>query len=474
MTITIADIDRWNPADIERVFNVCEVTASHCGDTSDGLANLGVFGSWAGDTAEAAARSIGKTKVDLDLHATEVMAIAYAAKTAVGEVEEVKATLRAVRADSDRLGFEIDSATGKVFDPDPPTMQGWPQEDKAAYYDAQRALQARVNNLLHAADRADDDLAVAIQGALGELPVTDVRDTPNAIGESSVNRHQNQSSAFQEVYGRVPRTENEWRMAEALDTETYDPKNEGADATVLVGTIEPRPGHGIVRTNLYIPGEEAQNITVNPGDILDGRAFPNNYGDNRGPDPNASAEQSRVSIYVDYENGVVVARQNPTVVTSGPNPPKSDEPEVHVAQAPDGSVRVHYFGTDTYQPEMGKKLGIGVEGDITMKPNGNGSVDVGGKVGSFPSAEVYQYNGDGTTRTLANHEATKSEWGPLANLPQGPNHQIGVDVPQVGEAPKASPQMGYPGTQQSSAPIVGTELGSPSSPPRVGIVETQE
>lgn len=474
MTITIEDIDRWNPADIERVFATCAEISTHCSDTSAGLGNMDVFSSWAGDTAEAALKSIGKTRVDFDQHAMEALAIAYAAKSATGEIEQVKSALKAIRADADRMGFEIDPSTGKVSDPSPPAMHGWSQADKMIYRDSLRSLQVRVDDLLLSANRADDDLAAAIKGASGELPVTDIRDTPNAIGESSVNRHQNQVSAFIEVYGRAPRTANEWRMAEALDTETYDPKNKGADANVVVGTIEPRPGHGVVRTNLYIPGNEAQNLSTNPGDIFGGRAFPNNYGDNRGPDPNATAEQSRVSVYVDYENGVVVARQNPTVVTSGPNPPKADVPEVRVAQAPDGSVRVHYFGTDTYQPEMGKRLGIGVEGDITMRPNSNGSVDVGGTVGSFPSAEVYQYNQDGTTRTLADYQATQSEWGPLTNLPMGPNQDIGVDVPQVGEPPKASPQMGYPGSQQGSAPVVGTELGSPDDPPRVGIVELQE
>ncbi|ETD31751.1 hypothetical protein [Williamsia sp. D3] len=474
MAITIEDIERWNPADIERVFATCAALATHCGETSVGLTNLDVFATWAGDAAAAARTSFGKTRLSYDQHALEVLGIAYAAKSAAGEIEQVKATLKAIRADADRLGFQIDPTTGKVSDPTPPSMQGWSQADKDVYRDSVRALQVRINDLLLAADRADDNLAAAINAASGELPVTDIRDTPNAIGESSVNRHQNQVSAFTEVYGRAPRTANEWRMAEALDSETYDPKNNGANATVVVGTIEPRPGHGVVRANLYIPGGEAQNLTVNPGDVFGGRAFPNNYGDNRGPNPSATAEQSRVSIYVDYENGVVVARQNPTVVTSGPNPPKADVPEVRVAQAPDGSVRVNYFGTDTYQPEIGKRLGVGVEGDITMRPNVDGSVDVGGTVGSFPSAEVYQYHQDGTTSTLANYEATTSEWGPLTNLPMGPNREIGVDVPQVGEPPKAPPQMGYPGTQQGSAPQVGTELGSADDPPRVKIVGIEE
>ncbi len=68
---------------------------------------------------------------------------------------------------------------------------------------------------------------------------------------------------------------------------------------MVVGRIEPVPGQGIVRMGLYIPAGEVVN-------------FPHNdLGDDRGEDQTFDPERTRVSLYVDYENGLVIARQNP-------------------------------------------------------------------------------------------------------------------------------------------------------------------
>lgn len=464
LVLTVADIDTWNSDDLAVFAGVCRGIADHCESMAAPLFDPGALFSWEGEAAEGAREAMRASGREIGQHGDDAAELGRALDVAVRDVREVKDGLAAIRKDVAVWSLLLDPVACVVHDPDPPEMRGWSQDEKIAYYETVRTLQGRTNDLLSTADRVDRDLAVIVNGLLGDP-------SPGADAGQS-DRHQAQSEAFRQIYGREPSCVNDWRMAEALDPGTYSSDTRGATAKVVVGTIEPQAGYGVVRTNLYIPGAEAQNFTVNPVDVLDGRAFPNNLGDNRAPSAYATAAQSRVSVFVDYENGVVVARQNPTVVTSGPNPPAADDPQIRVAQAPDGSVRVNYFATDTYQPEGGKLLGIGVEGDLTMTPNPRGhAVSVGGTIGSFPSAEMYQYHNDGNVDPLLNYEATGSEWGPLTNLVMGPNNEVGVAVTQVGEEPRASPQMGYPGSQQSSAPLVGTLLGPPSNPPQIAIVE---
>lgn len=468
--LTIDDIDRWNVVELELFAKVCGDVLQHCEDLEATLDGRVLVPSWEGDASIASHRKLESMSRAIAETGGAVHDIREAVATAVSGVRSVKDDLASIRDDLSAATLAVNQLTAQVFDPDPPRMQGWMQEEKAQHYQLVRDLQGRINDILSTADRIDRNLATAIGGGFEDQAAPSSVD---AEASDTLDRNQTQIDAFHQVYARDPISVNDWRMAEALDPQTYLTVNKGADSNVVVGTIEPREGYGMVRTNLYIPGEQAQNFTVNPADILDGRAFPNNAGDSRGPDPYAGAGQSRISVYVDYENGVVVARQNPTVVTSGPNLPVADDPQIRVAQAADGSVRVNYFATDAYQPVAGKLVGVGVEGDVTLHPSRGGSaVLAGGTVGTFPSAEIYQYLPDGNVVQVANYEATGSEYGPMSHLIQGPNNEIGVDVPQVGEPPLAPRQMGYPGSQQGLAPEVGTHLGPASAPPRVEIVES--
>jgi hypothetical protein len=128
--------------------------------------------------------------------------------------------------------------------------------------------------------------------------------------ESEVDRRQNQIDAFRQVYGRDPVTQNDWKMAAILDPYSYNEKNAGVPANIVVARIKPVPGQGVVRANLFIPQEEVWYPDI-PGGVSG-----HNFGDNRGFDPNAGPDDTRVAIHVDYENGVIVTRQNPSVDTA--------------------------------------------------------------------------------------------------------------------------------------------------------------
>ncbi|GAB87470.1 hypothetical protein RVF83_07520 [Gordonia rubripertincta] len=163
--ISISDIDRWSVADIEAVFSVCADQADHCSTQSANLKNLDTFSTWDGDAAAAAKRSVGRTRVDFDVHGNQVSAIANAARAAAQKIEAIKEALAKIRADAFLDHFAIDD-DGTVRS----TLQTVASKEEMEKREGNRiALQLRVNQLLINAEAADDDLAAAIRAADGEL-----------------------------------------------------------------------------------------------------------------------------------------------------------------------------------------------------------------------------------------------------------------------------------------------------------------
>lgn len=204
---------------------------------------------------------------------------------------------------------------------------------------------AVIQRLLTMFGQADTDTARAIDAAMAEpfrSPVTNAVSygfgpgtVPLSPKAGSNERRQNQIDAFRVATGRDPKTPNDWRTAAMLDENSYVDKNGGVASNVVVGHIESVAGQGSVQTNLFIPGEEAWYP-----DPLGGISG-HNLGDGRGFNPNAGPEASRVALYVDYENGLVVARQNPSIDTRT-GEIKVGSPQVTVSQNPNGSVLIDF------------------------------------------------------------------------------------------------------------------------------------
>ncbi|MDL9936632.1 phage head morphogenesis protein [Gordonia sp. ABSL1-1] len=165
--IGLDDIDRWNVADIEAVFHVCVDQSNHCADQSANLKNLNTFETWDGDSAAAARRSLGRTRVDLDAHGALAERIGTAARAAAAKIQAIKAALAQVRADATAKKFAIDD-DGTVRS----ILQTVMTVEDSQKREGQRiALQLRVNQILENAEAADDELAAAIEGADGEIPI---------------------------------------------------------------------------------------------------------------------------------------------------------------------------------------------------------------------------------------------------------------------------------------------------------------
>jgi hypothetical protein len=275
---------------------------------------------------------------------------------------------------------------------------------------------------------------------------------------SEDERRKNRIEAFRQVYGHDPISQNDWKMAAILDPASYNEKNAGVPANVVVGRIKPVPGQGIVRTNLFIPQKEVWYPDV-PGGVSG-----HNFGDNRGFNPDAGPEDSRVAVYVDYENGVVVTRQNPSVDTAT-GEARTGTPTVGVAQRPDGSVYLRYEAVDPFSPggeSLGKLSPWSVNGNIVIQPTSAGPV-VGGNVTSFPAIEIYRDAPNGVTTTLSQvMPQNVGQEGPLVGLPL---HQ------QIGQASLLD-SFDHVKIIPRGTVVVGpelTELGSADNPPTIPI-----
>ncbi|MEZ5150209.1 hypothetical protein [Rhodococcus zopfii] len=349
-------------------------------------------------------------------------AAAHRADVECDEVRRIAGTMQAIVDTYDGGARELDSMLGflraVVTEAEELFVVGedWALTRKPAVDDELRARQdeladyfaERIRNAVAGIRAIDGNLAAALEALGGELSSNSPQGVPPELREAAVStpgRLTAASVAFEAMFGRRPVGVVDWRTAMALDTTSYLDKNQGVRAEVVVGRIEPVPGQGLVRMGLYIPAGEVVNF------------IHNDLGDDRDEDSAFDPERTRASMYVDYENGVVIARQNPSVGVTGEV--AVGAPAVSVQQLPDGSVRLVYEARNALPP-----LGLEtlttfhtVNGDIVLAPGPEG-VGVAAQIGDYPSLEIYQDSGSGGTRQIYIDPADSgSKWGPAGNLP---------------------------------------------------------
>lgn len=166
MTLTVEDIDRWDPEAVREVFHAASERAQVTLATSQSLGALTVFETWGGDAAIAAEHQLALTRQDLDAHGNEAIVVANAARTAADEIDALQRELAALRLQATRLDMAIDPVTSQVV-----AGQGFSGSPMELLL-KQRQLQPLVDAILAKGDGIDDDLATAIEMADGDLPVT--------------------------------------------------------------------------------------------------------------------------------------------------------------------------------------------------------------------------------------------------------------------------------------------------------------
>jgi hypothetical protein len=456
---TFDEVLKFDPEQLTEIFRVCSSAQGACTDLGGTLKRLDTLHTWTGAASEAARTAVGKTRVDIDSHGNEVAQVGAAARDCYDEGVALKKEAVDCQSTADSSHLNIDSTTGKVTDPFPPDTSSWTPDQVQAYNKKITDLQDRVTKVLADAARFDQDLAAVINGADGQLPLTAQN---SSSGDNGIDRHANQIAAFRNVYHRDPVSENDWKMAEMLDPHSYDPKNKGVPAEIGVVKIQPVPGQGLVRVSQYI---EQRDVWGFPPPTRE-------MGDNRTADPNFKPEQTRVATYIDYDNGIVVMRQNPSVKENedgSPGEVKVKPPVGQVWQADDGSVRIKYDAGNPFAPQISADPPHGttlqghaetVNGDLVFTPGSNG-VEVNGTRTDYPSVEIYQDRPDAPTKTvLLDPAQSGSSLGPGMNLPY--HHDIGTGAMATRPFHDWNYQYDVPGNDKPSA-----SFGPASNPPTV-------
>ncbi|WP_431240431.1 alpha/beta hydrolase [Mycolicibacterium aichiense] len=179
MPLTVADIQLWDAEAVREVFHAAWARSAATTQAGQALDQLPAFQTWGGVAADAARDAIGKTRVDLDAHAQEALAVAQAAQKAAQDIEKVKTDLRDLTADVESHGLEIDPHSNTVVKG--PGFRGSAHElaDRIAGY------QTRLNAIIAEADATDAELAAAIHMADGKTPIPQATPTPPPPSEST-------------------------------------------------------------------------------------------------------------------------------------------------------------------------------------------------------------------------------------------------------------------------------------------------
>jgi hypothetical protein len=157
MTLTLADIERWDAGAIRDVSNALAKRGASVDEVHDGLAKLPLIGSWHGSGGDAARASLDELSRYLAAHGLDMARLSSATRDCADDVERIKAGLLRIEDDATREGFSIDTATGAVT---PVKEVGDPM-----YFLQQLEVEQRIKELLQAANTADAALAQAITTA---------------------------------------------------------------------------------------------------------------------------------------------------------------------------------------------------------------------------------------------------------------------------------------------------------------------
>lgn len=208
MTVSIADIDRWEPGDVREVFHATRSRAEAAFEAANGISTLPAFGTWGGDAAEAAKQANEQLRKDLDAHGQEALAVAKAAQRAADDMQQVKNNLAQLEADAAGAGFEIDRASNTVMPG--PALQG-SMVDQLAKEAEREALQARLAAILAEAVRVDEELARAINMATGATPIPDTPHTNDPVLQDLMSRPLPEDpNQFNDMWDKLNDEQKEW------------------------------------------------------------------------------------------------------------------------------------------------------------------------------------------------------------------------------------------------------------------------
>ncbi|ORV92311.1 hypothetical protein AWC11_07915 [Mycobacterium interjectum] len=164
--LTPNDVKRWDLGAIQQVFETANGRASTLQRLGDNLQQVhNVLGGWDGEAGEAFRADLGKARRDIEADGQESRQVAAAVSRAEADVRACKNELADIERAADAKGWKIT--------PDWRIDVGdtWIGRDTLEFAAQQQVLQDRLILLKAHAESADHELAAAIRGAVGEIPL---------------------------------------------------------------------------------------------------------------------------------------------------------------------------------------------------------------------------------------------------------------------------------------------------------------
>jgi uncharacterized protein YukE len=173
--LTPGDVKRWDADAIHGVFQTATNRAATMQRLGDSLQQVhNDLSDWQGDAGDAFRADLGKTRRDIDADGQESKQVAAAVSRAEADVRSVKSELDGIERAAEGYGWAITSDWR--IDPGN-TMIGLDRLTLAA---EQQLLQGELDTCKLHAHNADQELATAVRGSVGDIPLDAIGHQPGA------------------------------------------------------------------------------------------------------------------------------------------------------------------------------------------------------------------------------------------------------------------------------------------------------
>ena len=173
--LTPADVKRWDADAIHGVFQTATNRAATLQRLGDSLQQVhNTLSDWQGEAGDAFRADLGKTRRDIDADGQESKQVAAAVSRAEADVRSVKSELDGIEQAAEGYGWTITSDWR--IDPGN-TMIGLDRLTLAA---EQQLLQGQLDACKLHAHNADQELATAVRGSVGDIPLDATGHQPGA------------------------------------------------------------------------------------------------------------------------------------------------------------------------------------------------------------------------------------------------------------------------------------------------------
>jgi uncharacterized protein YukE len=173
--LTPADVKRWDADAIHGVFQTATNRAATLQRLGDSLQQVhNTLSDWQGEAGDAFRADLGKTRRDIDADGQESRQVAAAVSRAEADVRSVKSELDGIERAAEGYGWTITSDWRIDLGN---TMIGLDRLTLAA---EQQLLQGQLDTCKLHAHNADQELATAVRGSVGDVPLSTTGYQPGA------------------------------------------------------------------------------------------------------------------------------------------------------------------------------------------------------------------------------------------------------------------------------------------------------